>query len=143
MPNCKICKAQNASFSFPRSETEMKKWKNILGLSVTPSETSRICDKHFSAHDVFTTNAGQRRLKKFALPSMAGNFAKRSLSEHSYSVISKHTDSTAASLLMVMVTVLICWGPFLLLFLICCDEVGDGQGVKKRKSKFKHVSNGE
>ena len=142
MPACILCKDHDASFRFPKTESDHLRWKTALSLSAIPDGNTQICGKHFSNSDIETSAISKyRRVRKGATPFQSNN-VETSPDDHTYSLLSKTPESACLSLGMMVATALVCWLPFILLVLFCYEE-GETYSVEKKSSKFVPVTEGE
>ena len=119
MPVCIVCGARNASFRFPKRDTEAEKWKTNLCIKKDIHETSRVCSNHFDSSDVMRIG-GKRVLTPGAVPRKSG--VKGASNDHNYSRNSHDPIAENISLWIMLLPLLICWLPFLVAVFYCSDS---------------------
>ena len=135
MPLCIVCKRRNANFRFPKDPVKHYNWVVALGLRDFVDQQSRVCDSHFSPSDWKVNAGGSRTLKPDvvphcqvpeSLPHPAGSGEDQADTgvpteeEEQGDHLLSHEDTEEeflATLILMAGTLLLCFLPFLLLWL--------------------------
>ena len=126
MPACYVCRAQDATVRFPKSESVKSQWVTSLTLTTTPYDGARLCLRHFAPTDIIITPGGRKNIRKGAISSseaIEGN-SDSIHHDHSYSFLSNSMETLSISGMMTLATLCMCLFPFLLL-LCYCSTSGD------------------
>jgi hypothetical protein len=132
MVSCLVCKKSDKLHRFPKDESTLQKWMQMLNLRSRPSASDVICHRHFLPGDIIQTINGRYRIKPGAVPTIN---VKVNL-DHTYSTEHKDPFSEILSLLMLLTPLLCCWLPLLIIFFCSLSDYNHHPHVGKLNPTF-------